>query len=125
MNYKRLLIVLGIVISIGMLVVVYYHFNPTNHSFFLPCPFYQITSYQCPGCGSQRALHELLHGNIAQAFQLNSLFILSIPIILYLIGVRLWNYLFNKHYHIFLFKNKRIIKIGIAIIIAFWILRNL
>ncbi len=32
------------------------------------CLFKLITGYECPGCGSQRAFHSLLHGDIAAAW---------------------------------------------------------
>lgn len=34
---------------------------------------------RCPGCGSQRAIHELLHLHFGDAFRYNPLVILSIP----------------------------------------------
>jgi len=30
----------------------------------IPCPVHQLTGYECPGCGMQRAIIELLKGNI-------------------------------------------------------------
>ena len=39
--------------------VLYYFFNPSVERFFPSCPFYTATGWQCPGCGSQRAIHEL------------------------------------------------------------------
>ncbi|MGL5683791.1 MAG: DUF2752 domain-containing protein [Marinifilaceae bacterium] len=54
-----------------------------EYGFFPPCPFYKLTGLQCPGCGSQRAIHSLLNGNITQAFGYNPLMVLSIP---YLLG---------------------------------------
>jgi Protein of unknown function (DUF2752) len=51
---------------------------------FLPgCPFRALTGFTCPGCGTTRALHQLLHGNLLAAFQLNPLLILSLPFLLY------------------------------------------
>jgi hypothetical protein len=51
---------------------------------FLPgCPFRALTGFTCPGCGTTRALHQLLHGNLVAAFQLNPLLILSLPFLLY------------------------------------------
>ena len=47
--------------------------NPSEHRVFPGCPFLTLTGYQCPGCGSQRALHQLIHGNIVQAVALNFL----------------------------------------------------
>ena len=38
-----------------------------------------MTGFDCPGCGSQRAFHELLHFNFRKAFAQNALFVLAIP----------------------------------------------
>jgi hypothetical protein len=61
--------------------LIYFAFDPTKVSFFPPCLFHEITGLDCPGCGAQRALHQLLHGNIIAAFRLNAMFVLSLPIV--------------------------------------------
>ncbi|MBS1196831.1 MAG: hypothetical protein H6R18_616 [Proteobacteria bacterium] len=49
----------------------------TNYrQFFPPCVFYQLTNLHCPGCGTTRALHALLHFDFARAAHMNALFIL-------------------------------------------------
>ena len=61
----------------------FYELNPYGNSpYFLKCPFYQISGYQCPGCGTQRAFHELLHLRIFEAIKQNLLFVLAIPYVL-------------------------------------------
>ena len=37
----------------------------------LICPFHWLTGLNCPFCGAQRMVLELLHGNVAEAFWLN------------------------------------------------------
>ncbi len=37
-----------------------------------------LTGLLCPGCGSQRAIHQLLHGHLAASFQYNQLFLPAI-----------------------------------------------
>lgn len=64
---------------------VYYSFNPSLYAFFPPCPFRTLTGLPCPGCGSQRAIHCLLHLNVAGAFRQNALLVLSLPIVLLLL----------------------------------------
>ncbi|MDQ6630480.1 MAG: DUF2752 domain-containing protein [Verrucomicrobiota bacterium] len=54
-------------------------FDPAQFPFYPRCLFHSWTGLSCPGCGSLRAAHQLLHGNFAAAFHLNSLFIISIP----------------------------------------------
>jgi hypothetical protein len=36
----------------------------------------------CPGCGSLRAVHHLLHGDVVAAFKLNPLMVASLPVLL-------------------------------------------
>jgi len=37
----------------------------------LICPFHWLTGLNCPFCGGQRMVLELLHGNVTKAFWLN------------------------------------------------------
>lgn len=65
-----------------ILVITGYYFllNPYEQEyFFISCPFYKITGYQCSGCGSQRAFHEVLHLNFKEAFHQNALVLIAIP----------------------------------------------
>lgn len=63
---------------LGGLAVVY-RFPPTEYSFYPRCPIYLTTHLLCPGCGSTRALHSLLHFDIQSAFHYNALFTLLFP----------------------------------------------
>ena len=65
--------------------VIYFVFDPLKSSFFPSCPFKSVTGLDCPGCGSQRAIHELLHLNFKKAFEYNALLVLSVPYLLLLI----------------------------------------
>jgi len=48
-----------------------------------PCPFYALTGLLCPGCGSTRCLHALVHFDLAQALSMNPLLVLAIgPVLL-------------------------------------------
>lgn len=44
-----------------------------------PCPSRWLTGLFCPGCGSTRALHALLHGDLPGALAMNPLLVLSLP----------------------------------------------
>ncbi len=69
-----------------------YAFNPTEVSFFPPCPLNKLTGLHCPGCGTTRALHHLLHGNVRRAFDLNPLLIASLPLIVYAAALDVWRF---------------------------------
>ena len=46
-----------------------------------PCPVWWLTGLYCPGCGSTRALHGLMHFDLAAAWAMNPLLVLSLPFI--------------------------------------------
>ncbi|MDR2801840.1 MAG: DUF2752 domain-containing protein [Prevotellaceae bacterium] len=71
---KKIILTLAIV-SILAGVSIYFVVNPSESIYFPPCPFYLLTGFQCPGCGSQRAIHSLLHLDFKQAFLYNPLLI--------------------------------------------------
>ena len=53
----------------------------------IKCPLYWLTGYQCPLCGTQRAIWQFLHLNIKEAWTLNpGLFCLVPYLIIILIG---------------------------------------
>src|SRR5882672_8584856 len=58
-----------------------FFFPPQQYHFFYPqCFLYRWTGLQCPGCGGLRATHQLLHGNIVEAFRLNAFFVSALPL---------------------------------------------
>ena len=50
--------------------------NPYHSGFFPGCPFLAVSGFHCPGCGGLRATHELLHGNVAGALDMNPVAVL-------------------------------------------------
>ena len=110
---------------IGGLFLIYFVFNPASHSIFIPCPFKFATGYNCPGCGSQRAVHQLLHGDLLKAFGLNPLLILSLPLIFYGLGAAIWNFIFDTKLRVKLFYSNLFIYIFFGIVLLFWIVRNI
>lgn len=64
---------------LGIAVYVYYTYDPAVHKWFPQCPFKALTGLDCPGCGSQRAVHALLHGEFQQAFLHNALLAPFVP----------------------------------------------
>jgi hypothetical protein len=66
----------------GLAAVYYFRHDPAQPgSFFPPCQFHTLTRLHCPGCGSQRAVHQLLHGRLAAALHCNALLCLLIPLL--------------------------------------------
>jgi Protein of unknown function (DUF2752) len=52
---------------------VLFRFPPEHFAFYPACPFHTLTGWDCPGCGSTRALAALLHGELLRALSLNPL----------------------------------------------------
>ncbi|HYH57581.1 MAG TPA: DUF2752 domain-containing protein, partial [Anseongella sp.] len=66
-----------------VLLSLYFFFDPSLAGFFPPCPFKRLTGLDCPGCGSQRALHALLNLHVGAAFRFNPLLLTAIPFLAY------------------------------------------
>ncbi|MDR0982568.1 MAG: DUF2752 domain-containing protein [Culturomica sp.] len=113
------------VLVIAIIAVVYFSYDPAQNSYFPKCPFYVLTGYKCPGCGSQRAIHALLNGNVISAFTENMLLVLAIPYILLgvVLDIKKFHGLRIQRLRKTLYGQKAILAV-LIIIIGFWILRN-
>lgn len=125
---KRVLIIIIAIVSI-LFFAIYYNFDPNSEGSLFPrCPFLLITGYKCPGCGSQRAIHSLLHLDIGKAFAFNPILVISIPYLI-IISIINWKIKTSKNeklwrLHNFLMGKNTIIIIAV-IFISFWIIRNI
>lgn len=79
---------LWVLVGVGAVaaIAVYFAVDPAGSVWFPKCPLLLATGLECPGCGSQRAVHALLHGDLRGAIESNVLFVVAIP---YLLGT-LW-----------------------------------
>ena len=101
-----------------------YAFDPRNPGIFPACPFLGLTGCYCPGCGTLRALHVLLRGDVAGAAGYNVLAVLSLPFIAYSYAAGAMR-AFGLWAPRPAFVHPRWIWALLAAIIAFWVLRNL
>jgi len=65
----------------GVATLVLFCFDPSHHAFYPVCVFHRSTGLLCPGCGSLRALHQLLHGHVLAALHDNALLVCSSPLL--------------------------------------------
>ena len=70
---------IGIGLAAAAAATLLYAFDPADAGFFPRCPSLALTGWRCAGCGSQRALHALLHGDLAAAWSLNPLLVVAVP----------------------------------------------
>ena len=73
----------GTVVVVGAAIVMLDFFDPATTGLFPPCPLRYLMGWYCPGCGSLRAVHQLLQGNLRAAWALNPLTILLLPFLAY------------------------------------------
>ena len=73
--------VIGIWLLIAAGAAYLFVFEPGKSGFFPACPFRTLTGFTCPGCGTTRALHQIVHGHFEAAFMLNPLLLLGLPFI--------------------------------------------
>ena len=98
------------VIAAGILYVV----DPCQNSWLPACPLHKLTGLHCPGCGTTRALHELLHGHVVAAWKLNALALIALPVAGYLV-IRRRPLTFKPV----------VVWTGLAVVLLFGVLRNI
>lgn len=88
----------------------------------IPCLFYEITGYYCPGCGITRLLFSLLKLDFYQAFRYNPL----IFILIIITGIYwLVKFILKKFMNISIEIPNYVYYILLVIVIIFGILRNI
>ena len=111
-------------VALGCVTAYTYLRNPFEPGAFPTCLLYASTGTYCPGCGGLRAVHQVLHGQIADAISLNALAILVvIPVTLVALGWWMgaaagldWR---PPRLHPAVYWG------AAALVLAFWVLRNI
>lgn len=110
-------------ILMGVFVLLYRIIDPAISYLMPKCIFKMLTGYDCPSCGSQRALHALLNGQVYEAVMFNPFIFVIAP---YLVAVLYASFSKSKiaisirvvtHHYI-------TITIYLIIYILWWVLRN-
>lgn len=116
-----IVITLLVIAMIGVILVKIY--NPEEESFFIPCMLYKLTGIKCPGCGMTRSVHYLVNGNLEQAIWYNLMLIPIIILVIYAL-YRYIRYLI-KDEEIINKTLENMLKVFLAILLIFWVTRNL
>ena len=97
--------------------------DPQKSLSFAPCPFHLLTGFYCPGCGTLRALHALLHGEFLAALSFNPLTILSLPFLAYPLFSQVLVVVRGRGLPAVMWPPWAI-RALFVLIVAYWILRN-
>lgn len=111
----------GAIAAVGAL----YLYNHNPYSYPLPCLFYLITGFYCPGCGAGRACYSILHLQLTDAFCYNPLMVILLPWICLYIVARVIDWMITGGNHI---DGKISVKLLVWILIVIFIygiLRNI
>jgi hypothetical protein len=109
------------VASLGLLgAVVLYYVEPAQAAWLPRCPVHWLTGWHCPGCGSTRAAHALLHGDLRGALAYNALVVGGAPLaaVFWIWGRRRY----GPHWASLV--RMRWIVLAIAALVVFGVLRN-
>lgn len=109
-----------------LLAFYYYKFFGNDGITGVVCIFNKQTGWLCPGCGGQRAIQSLLHGNFNEAFLLNPLIYILLPLLVFLYVALI---------EVYVFGNKKFLEkyaipnwfayVLIILLMFFFIIRNL
>ena len=98
--------------------------DPNEPGHYPTCPFLAVSGLYCPGCGALRAIHDLLHGDVAGALARNPAVLLALPYLL-LALVTWWRRTTGHPAPRSTSLPPAVIWGLLAAIGAFWVLRNL
>ncbi|MGN1245026.1 MAG: DUF2752 domain-containing protein [Muribaculaceae bacterium] len=121
MSRRSIIAIVAVAVIAG--VVIYSTFDPSASRWFPRCPFLMITGLKCPGCGTQRAIHALLHGDMLAALRFNALLPVSIPLLL-LYGYAELVRTRRPHFYSRVNSVAAILAV-LIVVILWWILRNI
>jgi Protein of unknown function (DUF2752) len=122
---RQLIITAGVWLGLATVGIFLFFFNPASpaNQWFPKCPFRLLTGFQCPGCGSTRALYQLLHLHPLEAFKLNPLMVLTLPFIVYgFLGFTRSALLGKPQRRLFI--PPVYLWMWLALLVFFWVFRN-
>lgn len=81
-------------VALLALLALYFIFDPADSTLAPKCVFHALTGWECAGCGSQRMLHALLHGDFGGAWRANAFLLCALPPV----AVMAWAAMFRERY---------------------------
>ncbi len=99
--------------------------GPAGLPWMPPCLFNRLTGLHCPGCGMTRATWAGLNGNFAQAFRLNPLGVILLPLAVLALAIEMIGWVRGRALPIRLHLGLKSGGVLVGTILLFWIMRNI
>ena len=120
---RRGLLILLVVALLLVFGLIYYSLDPSQSGLFPQCAILKFTGYKCPGCGSQRAIHALLNGDVKEAFGYNAMMMVAIPWIVVCLFAESQR---TRRPHLYERLNAPLLVwLFLVSVLAWWLLRNI
>lgn len=119
-NYVIAMLVISVAVALA---VVYYFVDPVEVTWMPRCLWKVATGTDCPGCGSQRMAHALMHGDFRAAWHANAYALCITPVVAAMLCLE-----FNRERFASLYTKVHspwIIGTLVGSMFLWWLLRNL
>ena len=110
-------------LATGLASLVYF-IDPRVPGNYPPCPFLFFSGCYCPGCGTLRALHSLIRGDLSGALGYNPLMVLALPVCA-AIGAGGLTRAVNRPLSSSFLGSPHFAWGALAVIVLFWVARNI
>jgi hypothetical protein len=117
--------ILMIAAAVPVMALLYFFEDVRYANFFPRCPLFGLTGLLCPGCGSQRAISSLLHGDLIAAVNYNMLLVMSLPLLGYSASVSIRNVFRGEQAIQQIFYSPVFAKIVFVVVVLFGVVRNI
>ncbi|MBY0460011.1 MAG: DUF2752 domain-containing protein [Gemmataceae bacterium] len=97
---------------------------PTRDSRYPKCFHYKLSGTHCPGCGTARALHFALNGDLARAAGNNVFSLVALPVVLVATVPKLVRWVLGRPQSDWRL-GARWVKLLVVLLLLFWISRNI
>lgn len=123
MRDKRIVWAAAFAVILALLACVYFFVDPMEVRWMPKCLWKVATGTDCPGCGSQRMVHALMHGDLRAAWQANAYALCMLP----LISGMLWlEFSRDRYPRLYGFVHSHVVIWSLAAsVFLWWIGRNL
>lgn len=122
-EHRRLILIWLICAAAACLAAAYYFFDPAEAAWMPRCLWKATTGTDCPGCGSQRMAHALLHGDFGGAWRANAFGVCLLPAAAFLLWIETRR---ERHPRLYARIHSpwaiRLLAVAVA---AWWVVRNL